>query len=82
MSTISTRDPGLRAAIAAAGSISKLARNLDLSQPTVSVWKRVPPHHVIGVEALTGISRRVLRPDLYDVPERIEARTHGPAPSP
>ena len=71
MSRTSTRDAGLLAAIDAAGSITTLARGLGLSQPTVSVWKRVPPHHVIAVEALTGISRRELRPDLYDVPERI-----------
>lgn len=71
MPRTTSRDPGLQAAIAAAGSISTLARGLGLTQPTVSVWKRVPPHHVIGVEALTGISRRVLRPDLYDVPERV-----------
>lgn len=76
MPKTSTRDPGLQAAIAAAGSITALARRLGLSQPTVSVWKRIPPHHVISVETLTGISRRVLRPDLYDVPERITPAHH------
>lgn len=69
MARTSTRDIGLRTAIARAGGIARLARLLGISQPTVSVWKRVPPHRVIQVEALTGISRRVLRPDLYDVPE-------------
>ena len=64
-----SRDSGLRAAIAAAGGVGCLARALGLSQPTVTTWKRVPPHHVINIEALTGLSRRVLRPDLYDVPE-------------
>ena len=63
------RDAGLEAAIYRAGSICQLARALGLSQPTVSVWRRVPPHRVIEIEALTGISRRILRPDLYDVPE-------------
>ena len=71
MPRTTSRDPGLLAAITAAGSITSLARGLGLSQPTVSVWKRVPPHHVIAVERLTGVSRRVLRPDLYDVPERV-----------
>ena len=69
MPRTSTRDRGLLAAITQAGGISRLARLLGLTQPTVSVWKRVPAHHVIDVEALTGISRRQLRPDLYDVPE-------------
>ena len=69
MSRASRRDAGLHAAIAAAGSIGRLARLLGLAQPTVSCWRRVPPHRVIRIEALTGVSRRVLRPDLYDVPE-------------
>lgn len=69
MTRTSNRDPGLLIAIDSMGGISQLARGLRLSQPTVSVWRRVPPHRVIEIEALTGISRRVLRPDLYDVPE-------------
>ena len=87
MARTTTRDAGLRQAIAAAGSIGCLARALSLSQPTVSVWRRVPPHHVIAVEALTGVSRRVLRPDLYDVPERAARppqplETRGPLSAP
>lgn len=62
-------DHGLQVAIAATGGISALARSLGLTQPTVSTWKRVPAHRVIQVEAVSGISRRILRPDLYDVPE-------------
>lgn len=69
MTRQASRDAALRHAITAAGGIGTLARALGLSQPTVSLWKRVPPHHVIKVEALTGISRRILRPDLYDAPE-------------
>jgi len=69
MALTSSRDTGLVIAIARMGGISQLARALGLSQPTVSGWRRVPPHRVIAIEALTGISRRILRPDLYDVPE-------------
>ena len=70
-----SRDRGLLAVIAHVGGIGRLARLLGLSQPTVSVWKRVPAHHVIAVEAKTGISRRRLRPDIYDVPdEQLEER--------
>jgi DNA-binding transcriptional regulator YdaS (Cro superfamily) len=65
------RDAGLATAIEAAGGVGRLARMLGLSQPTVSIWKRVPPHRVIEVERLTGLSRRVLRPDLFDVPEPV-----------
>jgi DNA-binding transcriptional regulator YdaS (Cro superfamily) len=63
------RDEGLEAAIARVGSIGRLARLLGLAQPTVSAWRRVPPHRVIEIERLTRVSRRLLRPDLYDVPE-------------
>lgn len=69
MTTPSKRDAGLTMAIARAGGVGALARLLGLAQPTVSCWKRVPPHRVIEIEASTGISRRILRPDLYDVPE-------------
>lgn len=69
MAPTSKRDAGLVIAIDRIGGISQLARALGLSQPTVSVWRRVPPHRVIEIEALTGISRRILRPDPYDVPE-------------
>ena len=74
MARTSTRDRGLLAAITHAGGISRLARSLGLTQPTVSVWKRVPAHHVIEVETLTGVSRRLLRHDLYDVPEELTIR--------
>ena len=70
MARTSERDAGLKAAIDNVGSICQLAWLLGLSQPTVSVWKRVPPHRVIRIKALTGVSRRVLGPDLYDVPSR------------
>ncbi len=59
------RDAGLSQAIEAAGSVSELARKLGISQPSISNWTRVPAERVISVETLTGISRAVLRPDLY-----------------
>jgi TorA maturation chaperone TorD len=59
------RDPGLNQAIEAAGGVSELARRLDIAQPSVSNWTRVPSERVISIESLTGINRVVLRPDLY-----------------
>jgi TorA maturation chaperone TorD len=59
------RDPGLTAAIRAAGSLSELARQLSISQPSVSNWTRVPAERVVAVETVTGVDRAVLRPDLY-----------------
>jgi TorA maturation chaperone TorD/DNA-binding transcriptional regulator YdaS (Cro superfamily) len=63
------RDAGLKLAIDAAGGVAELARNIDIAQPSVSSWNRVPAQRVIAVEAATGVSRKVLRPDLYS--ERV-----------
>ena len=60
------RDPGLSEAIRAVGGISELARQIGISQPSVSNWVRVPAERVVSVEAVTGVARAVLRPDLYD----------------
>jgi TorA maturation chaperone TorD len=59
------RDSGIEKAIRAAGGLSVLARRLGIAQPSVSKWARVPAERVIAVEAVTGVPRTVLRPDLY-----------------
>lgn len=51
------------------GRASRLAEALKVFPSTISQWTEVPPHHVLAVEGFTGISRHILRPDLY-----------GPAP--
>lgn len=58
-------------AVRAAGGIGALARSLGISQPAVSSWKRVPSDRVLAVEALTGVPRSILRPDLYPGGERV-----------
>ncbi len=62
------REAGLEQAIRAMGGVSALARSLGVAQPTVSLWRRVPSERVLSVEALTGLPRTVLRPDLYPAP--------------
>ncbi len=59
------RDQGLDEAIRVAGGISELARRIGISQPSVSNWERIPAERVLSVEAATGVTRSVLRPDLY-----------------
>ena len=59
------RDLGLEEAIRVAGGIGSLAKKLGISQPSVSNWSRVPAERVLSVEAATGVSRAMLRPDLY-----------------
>ena len=61
------RDQGLQEAIKAAGTLSELARRIGISQPSVSSWDRVPAERVLSVESATGVSRAVLRPDLFVV---------------
>ena len=64
------RDPGLEEAVRAVGGVSELARQIGISQPSVSNWTRIPAERVLIVEATTGVDRKVLRPDLYGPPEQ------------
>jgi TorA maturation chaperone TorD len=70
------RDQGLEQAVRAVGGVSELARQIGISQPSVSNWTRVPAERVLSVEAATGIDRKILRPDLYgelsDTPGRSD----------
>ena len=59
------REDGLQQAIQAAGGIGALARALGVSQPAVSNWQKIPAERVLSVEAITGVARSMLRPDLY-----------------
>jgi len=63
------RDSGLEQAIKAAGGVASLARAVGIAQPSVSNWSRIPAERVLGIEALTNVSRFVLRPDIYGTPD-------------
>src|SRR5262249_39726035 len=67
------RDPGLSEALRAVGGVSELARKIGISQPSISNWTRVPADRVRAVEAATGVSRAILRPDLYQREGKAEA---------
>jgi DNA-binding transcriptional regulator YdaS (Cro superfamily) len=48
--------------------ISELASRLNISRGSVYKWKwanKIPAERVVAVEAITGIKREELRPDLY-----------------
>lgn len=61
-------DTGLQKAIKVAGSAANLARMLGISQTAVCQWKGVPPvKRCPDIEKLTGVSRRILRPDFFKV---------------
>ena len=67
------REDGLQQAIQAAGGIGALARALGVSQPAVSNWQKIPAERVLSVEAITGVARSMLRPDLYPRDELADA---------
>ncbi len=62
------RDAGLEEAIRAAGGVGALAQKIGISQPSVSNWSCVPADRAVAVEAVTGVTRAILRPDLYGDP--------------
>lgn len=63
-------DKALQQAIEAAGGTVALADKLGLTHQAVSRWDKVPPLRVLEVEAVTGVSRYDLRPDVYGKPHQ------------
>jgi hypothetical protein len=62
------RDAGLKAAIKAAGGVRPLARAIGVSHVAVLAWTSVPIRRLLKVEAVTGIPRKQLRPDVFLAP--------------
>lgn len=66
-----TPHDALKAVRAKFRSDPDMAAAFNVSQPTVWRWinqiKRLPPQYVLTAEALTGVSRHLLRPDIYPV---------------
>ena len=65
------KDPAIQEAASRVGGVTKLSLALGLSRAAVSAWRRVPAERVIAVEQITGVSRYVLRPDIY--PDRRDS---------
>jgi DNA-binding transcriptional regulator YdaS (Cro superfamily) len=42
---------------------------LGISSQAVAYWSRAPAERVVQIEAVTGVARHLLRPDLYPAPE-------------
>jgi len=59
-------------AITAAGGQRALAQRLHVHPALVSQWatgrRPMAAHHVLAVEAATGVSRHSLRPDVFGEP--------------
>ncbi|NEI52677.1 hypothetical protein GR217_34225 [Rhizobium leguminosarum] len=48
-----------------AGGAKVIAAHLGIKRQAVAQWLIVPPNRVVKVEQLSGISRKVLRPDIF-----------------
>lgn len=62
------RERALYRAIKTAGSVRALAEALDVKPARVTMWRhrnKIPAKFVIAVEKATGVSRHLLRPDIY-----------------
>jgi DNA-binding transcriptional regulator YdaS (Cro superfamily) len=46
--------------------VTALAKALGITRSAIYGWRVVPAERVVEVERITGISRKRLRPDLYD----------------
>jgi len=55
------------------GSQTEIARACNVTPQAVYQWRKVPVHHVLTVEALTGISRHDLRGDVFGPAPEAEA---------
>lgn len=65
-----------------AGGPAALARALEergekITSQAVSQWKLIPPDKVLNVEAITGISRHDLRPDIFGLKPVDAAATNN-----
>ena len=49
------------------GRRTELASRIGINPGALSQWTRVPADRVVAVEAVTGIPRQVLRPDIFGV---------------
>lgn len=81
MAHVVTPNEALTEAVARLGGQSALARLCGKAQPTVWSWvqnsKPLPAEFVLRVEAATGVSRHLLRPDIYPIEETPAPRFHG-----
>lgn len=58
--------------IEAGGGTKRVAEALGVRPQVVSNWRRrnvIPAERVLALEAVTGVSRHVIRPDIYPPPD-------------
>lgn len=40
-------------------------KGIEITSQAISQWKKAPPDRVLVIEQITGVSRHLLRPDIY-----------------
>jgi len=59
------RDAVMQMVFSKPGFAMVLAKKLGLSHQAVSAWTKVPPHHVIELAPILGMSPEAIRPDIF-----------------
>lgn len=74
MKALRRENAGVREAVEAAGSVSKLARKLGVSNVAVHkyLYQNCPPERAVEIEQATGISRERIRPDIFVRVDRVD----------
>lgn len=70
---MNSKTQALKRAIEKSGGQAEFARRIGITAQAVSQWTEVPPLRVLAVEAVSGVSRRALRPDLYPLDNEARA---------
>jgi DNA-binding transcriptional regulator YdaS (Cro superfamily) len=60
------KDQALARALAARGNSSRVAEALGITTAAIAQWTTCPAEHAKIVEAVTGVPRHELRPDLWE----------------
>jgi DNA-binding transcriptional regulator YdaS (Cro superfamily) len=58
-------------------TVTELARRLGVTKQALSGWRQVPGERVLKIEALIGLKRWVMRPDLYPPPKQSRRGMNG-----
>lgn len=59
------RDRGVRVLLSRAGTFQAIGDVLGVTAQAVIQWRRVPVERCLALEHAFGVSRHVLRPDIY-----------------
>jgi DNA-binding transcriptional regulator YdaS (Cro superfamily) len=75
---VPSMDSITKLAVLKAGGPVKVGNRLQLTRQAVSRWEKVPAKHVLALEEMSGVSRYVLRPDVYGAaPGPFEVMSSG-----